>query len=198
MRIVSVVLLVLLVPACGDAPRAPRADAPPAPRLGDRIAASMADALQARLEAQADARMLAALEAPDAVVLLALHPSAAEDLADSEDEEERALAKQPHFHGHAVLGRKTLEDAAARERLVTLLAEGIARSGDDVADCFFPRHGVRLQGAGHTIDLVICYECLQMNVYGLDEAQGSANTSDVVEPRVSALYEAHGLTISDE
>ncbi len=192
----------IVLAGCGDAPKPTAAG--PAGRgirpasLAERVAASMTEALQQTLEARADARMLAAMSAAEEVEILALHPWSVEELSESDEEEEREMAKRESFHGYPILGRKTLSDPADRERIVTLVAEGIARSDEEVAECFYPRHGLRIRGAGHSIDLVICYECIQMHVHGLPaEARSNANTTDAVEPRVSAFFREHGLEISE-
>jgi hypothetical protein len=81
--------------------------------------------------------------------------------------------------------------------LVDLVRRGIETSDGRVAMCFLPRHGVVLRRGEERLDLVICYECLQLRMYreGAGES-GGVRTSDEVEGEVSAVFRAHGLTLA--
>ena len=57
-----------------------------------------------------------------------------------------------------------VNDAATRQKIATTLERDV-RAGGLGALCFLPRHGIRLI-VGRTIqDLVICYQCGQVEVY---------------------------------
>jgi hypothetical protein len=49
------------------------------------------------------------------------------------------------------------------------LADALRLGAEDnfgiAAGCFNPRHGLRLKGGGKSVDLVICFECLQVEVF---------------------------------
>jgi hypothetical protein len=77
------------------------------------------------------------------------------------------LTEKPenHFHGWEVLGSTKIDDAKTRGQIVAALRKGVAESDGMVAACFNPRHGIRVQHGGKTIDLVICFECLSAAVY---------------------------------
>src|SRR5262249_60405830 len=60
---------------------------------------------------------------------------------------------------------------------------------------FDPRHGLRARAGGHVAELVICYECARMRTYLDGRRLRDVLTGNVVEPKVTALYEAHGLKI---
>jgi hypothetical protein len=68
------------------------------------------------------------------------------------------------FHGFRVLGRVE-PDAASRAALVDALDRGVREHDGRVAACFIPRHGIRVTRGGAVRDLVICFECLQVNEY---------------------------------
>ena len=91
---------------------------------------------------------LAALENPESLELLSLDPG-----------EPGGEAPPSAFHTYAVLGKTPLE-GADRTRIVQALYDGITDSDGTVAACFEPRHGIRAKGAGHTVDVVICFKCL--------------------------------------
>ncbi|MEM7307867.1 MAG: hypothetical protein AAF682_14405 [Planctomycetota bacterium] len=130
--------------------------------------------------------VLAALADPQAVELVALHPYPYQ----LEEADER-----PRFHGYGVLGRAPLDDGGDRNRVLALVERGIEASNGMVAACFSPRHGLRVEADGSRWDLVVCFECLSMKVYRDGEQVDGHLTSEVVEPQVTALFEASGLAI---
>ena len=74
------------------------------------------------------------------------------------------------FHGWKVLGRTVVKDAETRKQLVAALRKGIeenTRGGDamTLANCFDPRHGVRVTDGDKSVELVICFRCYQIQVY---------------------------------
>jgi hypothetical protein len=99
------------------------------------------------------------------------------------------------FHGYGVLGQAPLRDQASRNELIATIERGIEASSGMVAACFNPRHGLSVTVNGSTWDLLICYECLSMQVYRDGEEQNGHLTAELVEPEVSAVYRAAGLVI---
>ena len=83
------------------------------------------------------------------------------------------------FHGWKILGKTAVKDATIRKQIVTALDKGIAESDGNGAKCFDPRHGIRAQRDGKTVDLVICFECGWVYVFHGDkeERQGVAVTT---------------------
>ena len=131
--------------------------------------------------------VLAALADPERVELLALHPYPYQ-LEGGEDGLEL-------FHEYGVLGRAELEDGVGGNELLALIEQGIEESNGMVAACFNPRHGLRVAADGSTWELLICYECLSMQVYRDGERVEGHRTAESVEPQVSATYRAAGLEI---
>jgi hypothetical protein len=140
--------------------------------------------------------VIRALREPDSFEILALDPMA---------REERGAADKPippdkDFHGFEILGHAPLNDAAARSELVELVLQGIQESDGTVAACFIPRHGIRAVKEGKVLDLVICYECLQVEIHfaELTEEGGRLGvlTSLSVEPEVTRIYHSAGLRIA--
>jgi hypothetical protein len=103
------------------------------------------------------------------------------------------------FHDYPILGRASLTDAVQAKALGELVLRGIRESDGKVAACFNPRHGIRVEQNGKTLDVVICYECLSLSVHG--DLLGSADarigllTAERVEPAVTAIFQGAGLTI---
>ena len=71
-----------------------------------------------------------------------------------------------HLHGHQVLGKTVITDPKQRERLAATLEKAVADSTGTEPACFFPRHAVRTVRDGKAYDFVICFQCIQVQVYG--------------------------------
>jgi hypothetical protein len=69
------------------------------------------------------------------------------------------------FHDWEVLGKTEVKGEAERKRLADALRFAAEDNFGMVAACFIPRHGIRLKGDGKTVDLVICFECLSVEVF---------------------------------
>src|SRR4051812_18265719 len=69
------------------------------------------------------------------------------------------------LHGWKVLGKTTLQDKDVRARALAAIEKGVRDSDGSVAGCFRPRHGVRAVVDGKTVELVICFECLSLQVF---------------------------------
>lgn len=100
------------------------------------------------------------------------------------------------FHGHPVRGRATLEGSSLEE-LRREIYNGIAAGDDGRNQCFRPKHGLRAEFRGMTVDLVISYECSRVRVFLADREIGASTTSPGVESAVNALYEAAGLELGN-
>src|SRR5262249_6529154 len=98
------------------------------------------------------AQVAAVLDKAEKVELLSLVP------------EEREEERKRDFHGYPVLGKTTLKKED-RQKVLNALKKGIADSDGRVATCFNPRHGIRASHGGKTVELLICFECLQVDVY---------------------------------
>ena len=72
-----------------------------------------------------------------------------------------------------------VKDAEVRKEIVTALDKGIGESDGNWAKCFDPRHGIRVQREGKTVELVICFECGWVYIFTGDkeERQGVVVTT---------------------
>ena len=68
------------------------------------------------------------------------------------------------FHDLKAVGKTTVKDAEARKKVVSEFLKGM-EGKIDPARCFNPRHGIRATHDGKTVDLVICFECAQFDLY---------------------------------
>jgi hypothetical protein len=69
------------------------------------------------------------------------------------------------FHQWPVLGTAAVASRILRDEIIRSVARGVEENRGLVANCFDPRHGIRAFGRGDGIDLVICFECFQLEVY---------------------------------
>ncbi|HLW65757.1 MAG TPA: hypothetical protein VKS79_10595 [Gemmataceae bacterium] len=99
---------------------------------------------------------------PDEVVNVLANAETFELL--SLDPDSRVDTSKDAFHGYKVLGKTSVKEADARQKLVDSLAKGM--EGEiRPAKCFNPRHGIRATHDGKTVELVICFECHQFKVF---------------------------------
>jgi hypothetical protein len=92
-----------------------------------------------------------ALEKAETVVLYSLEP--------------RDVDGKVFFHDYRALGRVDFKEKEDSAEAVKAVSEGLR--GGQGAKCFDPRHGLRLVRKGKTVDLVICFRCNSVRVYGL-------------------------------
>jgi hypothetical protein len=69
------------------------------------------------------------------------------------------------FHRHTVLGKIRVQDPETRKELIAALKKGTEENTSGAVKCFWPRHGIRATHEGKTIDLAVCFHCLQVYVY---------------------------------
>lgn len=68
------------------------------------------------------------------------------------------------FYGNQIMGRAAIEDPQTRGDLLTSLYRSMAESDGTAAGCFNPRHGIHASDGERSVDLVICFECLQLHI----------------------------------
>ncbi len=165
MRVITKAMLVIVLAGCLGC----RKTEPP---LVDPAAqAQIADAMQALL-------------APNArMTLYSLHPYLRDDSASPDTD---------RLHGYRILGRAEITDRAEQRSLLNALADGVRKNRGVVAMCFNPRHALRIEGGFAPIDLVICFECLQIYPHGFNGDKGIV-TSEAPEPVFDAALKNHGL-----
>jgi hypothetical protein len=89
---------------------------------------------------------------------------------------QRALEKDG-FHGYRILDRVVISDPKTRDRLISALRQGMLENFGTIAACFNPRHGIHAVRQGKQVDLVICYECLQVKLFGDDQGEFLVSSS---------------------
>ncbi|WP_038161809.1 hypothetical protein [Verrucomicrobium sp. BvORR106] len=129
------------------------------------------------------AEVVAAFEAAKTAKLYSLEPAG------------EMLPQHERLHNERVLGDTTLtwEQTATAFRLVK---KGVAEGFDRLAFCFSPRHALRVTTREHHYDLVICFECVRVDVYRDQERLSSVGLTASPE-YFNALLKAGRVPLSD-
>ncbi|NUP10242.1 MAG: hypothetical protein HOW73_29685 [Polyangiaceae bacterium] len=124
-------------------------------------------------------------DAPSTVEIFSIDPS---DETSSEGNQ---------FRGRTIIGTAFVAPWDVRQDLLNLIARGVYASEGGAFVCFQPRHALTIGKGRRSLDILICYSCLQLFVYGGgDIGNKPLLTSSSVEPAVTAIFESHGLTIA--
>lgn len=75
-------------------------------------------------------------------------------------------ADRSGFHGCRTTKSARVTTASVRKRLFGAVDDSIRESDGRQMICFRPRHGITARRGARTIDLLICFECQRMYVYG--------------------------------
>ncbi|HSI10507.1 MAG TPA: tetratricopeptide repeat protein [Chthoniobacter sp.] len=103
--------------------------------------------------------VIAGLEGTPAITLYSLQPWGGPDIPEWD------------FHRHHVLGQVALDKAQAQIAIGALKDAVSAGNANLHSGCLInPRHALRFQADGHTFDILICYQCGQLEVYKDDQS----------------------------
>lgn len=120
---------------------------------------------------------VAALAAPDEVIIYSLEPEGERDASD------------PQLHYFKILGQASL-DQAQTATAIGAFKKAIADWDGIIAMCFDPRQAIRVTSNGHTYDFLLCYECHQLYVYEDDKllkSLGVTGSPDVLNGLLTSL-----------
>lgn len=92
----------------------------------------------------------------------ALQESASFELLSLSPDPDTGSAADEDFHGWKVLGSTTIRDADTRAELIARFKSGVDENDGTVAECFNPRHGIRVVHDQQVHEFVICFECYQV------------------------------------
>ena len=73
-----------------------------------------------------------------------------------------AATPAERFHEWPVLGTVAVTDPRTLSRVTAALQ---VQQAVGLTTCFWPRHGIRMNLRGQPLDLVICFECLQVQAH---------------------------------
>jgi hypothetical protein len=138
-----------------------------------------------KAENKLPADVLAVLDKAEAIELYSLDPA---DRGEKEIKDDKKA-----FHGWKVLGQTTLKGDARKAALEAVL-KGVKDSDGSAARCFIPRHGIRAVAGDKTADLVICFQCLQIQTF-LGDQRGGALTTAGPQPALDKILKDAGVPL---
>lgn len=132
--------------------------------------------------------VLAVLENSEKFILLSIKPSPQEE-----------NDKRESFYGHRVLGKLEIKDSAVKKKLLIVLNRSVEKGCEKnvIANCFNPRHGIKAIAGTNEVDLLICFECYQIQVIKGKESELTLVTRDPADLFDRTLHEA-GIPLAQE
>lgn len=124
------------------------------------------------------------LDEPDRFVLYALDPH------QEHDNSGNVIPIGDGFHSYRVLGKTEVRDKAEQRRLWQALRQAAADNHGMAANCFIPHHGLRVESNGRSVEMVICFHCLQVYVYWEGEFTSVLTTDSPLRGFDAVLNEA--------
>jgi hypothetical protein len=137
---------------------------------------------------------LARLKAPEQLTLFSI---------DGRDVDAWAERRRGHgvpqavgqFHGYPVLGSVEIMNSEERQLLIAALKQSVA-AGGQVAECFWPRHGLRVVENGQTVEYLICFECTAFEEFVGDKKLRYAGISPDSRPTFDQPLKRAGVPIA--
>jgi len=123
----------------------------------------------------------------------AYHPSQARVYLYSLDPKFTAVDDSDHFHGYRILGSSEITASDEKAALILSLSNAISH-GLYVSMCFEPQHGLRIINDAETVDLVICFSCLQIQPFNFN-GNKMFGTAGYPFAAYNAILERHGLPV---
>jgi lysophospholipase L1-like esterase len=98
-----------------------------------------------------------------------------------------------NFHGYPILGKVETTSPSDQLDILAAVQKGIDEGNLGAMGCFEPHHGLRLKRNGKTIDYVICFHCLAIEVY-VDGKESHLQTSPHAHALLDSNLEKGGVT----
>ncbi len=100
------------------------------------------------------------------------------------------------FHGFHVIGREEIRNRDEINELLYAVIMSVATAPEETADCFMPRHGLRIYGLKGFVDVVLCYSCENgLIIEGKEKAWFA--TSKTAESTFDAVFKKLNLRKAD-
>lgn len=82
------------------------------------------------------------------------------------------------LHGYPVLGKVEVIDIQRKQEILQAVKEAVRTNSEPEAACFIPRHALRVEKAGVTVDMLICFQCRNYTVVQEND-QGKPRTGRI-------------------
>ena len=92
-----------------------------------------------------------------------------------------------HLYDHQVLGKVEVTNCRQVREVLAAVRRSIWKPPERGANCFWPRHVVRVVKGGETIDMVICFECSRYEVYR--EGKRTTETTQLLSRDDESLFD---------
>ncbi len=105
-------------------------------------------------------------------------------------------ARHHPFHGFHVIGREEIRNKVEIAELLHAIIISIAEAPEESADCFEPRHGLRIYEDKGFVDLLLCYSCENGQIFEAKEV-GWFATGKSAEAKFDAVFKKLKLRKAD-
>lgn len=109
---------------------------------------------------------------PDSVILYAIDGKAVDGLAVDDPDPREGLLQDQLFHNIPILGQIDLTGTETGKHLADLMELQENNINGDMAECFWPRHALRVVRGDVTTDYVICFQCNAYDIYTKEAEHG--------------------------
>jgi hypothetical protein len=106
------------------------------------------------------------------------------------DQEKGALHNR-----YPVLGKVEITEPKQRREIISALKTAVETPSSRKA-CFIPRHAIRFIKGGKTIDLVICFQCSNYQIYRQGEYDSGGGIGDSVQPLFDEILRDAGVPLA--
>lgn len=115
------------------------------------------------------------------------------------DPKRRDINAPAEFFRRRVIGKVRVTDSETRKQILAALNRGVSAPQITPPSCFDPRHAIHVKNQGTTYYIVICFECLQVEVFVDDELDRELNfrTTDAPEEFFDSLLRAANVPVAE-
>lgn len=102
------------------------------------------------------------------------------------------------FHGQTIYGSRRFTDEDHKSRIRKAIIDSApVIENPFAAACFWPRHGVRFTAGDKHLDLVICFQCVNMQIYS-PQREDSIQVTSAGKSVLNRILNAEGIPIEPE
>ena len=130
------------------------------------------------------------LREPESLEILTLDPLPIEARGPAR----RTVPAEREFNGFEIREHVPLRKRDERHELVALVFKGILESDGSAKAGFSPSLGLRAVREGQVVDLLMCYDCQQIDVIASANVTHIRTASNVASD-IEALFRKHGLAV---
>jgi hypothetical protein len=101
------------------------------------------------------------------------------------------------YFGWRVLGKTVVNDPETREQIRAALYKDVSTA--EGHNCFWPRHAIHAEHDGHSVDIVICFQCEWVYIYfdGQTAEKQRLGTTKTGQSLFDAVLQAAGIPLNE-